>query len=65
MTLPCERYRAVGNTRDYLTKLLHTEDPMVPKWVKNEAYDCLRHYPGSFDMEKTKENDPNTWGEEE
>ena len=54
MTLPYERTRSVIQTENFLKKLLTT--PRVPKWIRDEARWCLRHYPSSchFDMNQDR-----------
>jgi hypothetical protein len=49
MTLPCERYNAVKRTEEFLKDLMDPKKtPRVPKKVREQAYYCLRHYPGSY-----------------
>ncbi len=64
MTLPCERRWAVNNTRQFLLDLLDPKKtPRVPSAVRKEASRCLRHYPGSYYMERSKELAPEVWGD--
>lgn len=52
MTLPCERYNAVKRTEQFLVDLLDPKKtPRVPKVVRQQAYYCLRHYPGGFHLD--------------
>jgi hypothetical protein len=43
MTLPHEEVNALKMTREFLYKLLIVKG--TPKWIKDEARCCLRHYP--------------------
>jgi hypothetical protein len=52
MTLPCERYNAIKYTEKFLTDLLDPKKtPRVPKAIRQQAYYCLRHYPGGFHLD--------------
>jgi hypothetical protein len=49
MTLPNERYNAIKRTENFLKDLCDpTKTPRVPKSIRQQAYYCLRHYPGSY-----------------
>jgi len=51
MTVPNERLRAVIQTREFLLKLLNPQEtPRVPKKIRRQAGNCLKHYPHVFDM---------------
>lgn len=53
--MPDERYRAVNNVREFLRDLLDPKKtPKVPKWIRKEAYYCLKHYPSSLDIRQAK-----------
>ncbi len=52
MTLPDERYRAVKWAESFLQRLAGGQIARVPKAVREEARSILRHYPGSWDMER-------------
>lgn len=57
MTLPCERYRAIKYTEQFLLDLMDPKKtPRIPKKVREQAYSCLRHYPGGYylDLMATK-----------
>lgn len=55
MTLQAERRRAVLSTREFLRKLLDSDEtPRVPKPVRSWAYMCLKHYPTEYDMRDIK-----------
>ena len=60
MTLPDERYRAIQWAERFLKELAHDRKkyPRIPKDVRREAYSILRHYPGSWDMERAAEACP-------
>jgi hypothetical protein len=52
MTLPCERYNAVKRTEEFLMDLLDPKKtPRVPKAVRQQAYYCLRHYLGGYNLD--------------
>ena len=61
MTMPCERTRAVNNTRQFLVDL--QSDLSAPDAVRKEASRCLRHYPGEYYMELSQEHLSEVWGE--
>lgn len=52
MTTPCERTRALLEIRNLLERL---QDPgrtaRVPRWLRNEAWRLLRHYPSNSSLE--------------
>lgn len=53
MTLPDERYRAVKQTESLLKDLCDPrKTPRVPKEIRQRASACLRHYPGTWDMDR-------------
>lgn len=57
--MPDERLYAVNRTRDFLAKLLDPKQtPRVPKEIRDEAYRCLKHYPGEFYMSEVAEVSP-------
>jgi hypothetical protein len=59
MTLPDERYRAVMQTREFLSDLLDRKKyPRVPLQVRQQALWCLRHYPSGWDMEAASRGVP-------
>ena len=61
MTLPDERYRAVVQTEKFLQELLST--PRIPKSIKDRARSCLRHYPTTWDMQRTALQAPDVFQE--
>jgi hypothetical protein len=55
--MPCERYNSIRYTEKFLLDLCDPKKtPRVPKAIREQAYRCLRHYPGEFylDMIATK-----------
>lgn len=56
MTMPDERYRAVLQTQKFLEELLVT--PRIPKIIKDRARACLRHYPGTWEMQMAAKGAP-------
>lgn len=62
MTLPYERRWAVNRTRDFLVYILQQDDS-VPEGVKEEAYRCLKHYPGDYYMEEARKAAPEVFGD--
>lgn len=51
MTLPRERTQAMNNTREFLRNLLDPKKtPRVPKWIREEAYWCLKHYISEWEL---------------
>lgn len=53
MTLPDERYRAVLAAERFLKDLLdRKQTPRVPAEIRARASSVLRHYPGSWDMDR-------------
>lgn len=51
MTLPDERVRAIENTREFLRSLLDPKKtPKIPRAIRRQAYWCLRHFPGNYDL---------------
>ena len=64
MTLPDERYRAVKFAQDFLSRLAGGEYPRVPKAVRGEARSILRHYPSTWDMQRTARMAPDVFQEQ-
>ena len=51
MTLPDERYRAIRITETLLTDLCSSKaTPGVPRVIRQRAAQCLRHFPGHYDL---------------
>lgn len=64
MTLPDERYRAVKMAEQLLKDLCdRTVTPRVPKIIRQRASGCLRHYPGTWDMQQAAEAVPHVFQE--
>lgn len=64
MTLPDERYRAVLAAERLLKDLCDpTVTPRVPKTVRQRASAALRHYPSSWDMQRTANAAPDIFQE--
>jgi len=64
MTLPDERYRAVVQTKKFLTDLCSSEKtPRVPKGIRQQAYWLLRHYPSDWDMKQAADGSPEVFQE--
>jgi hypothetical protein len=65
MTLPDERYRSVVRTRQLLLNLCNPEHtPRVPKIVREEAMNCLRHFPSEWEMKETADLAPRMFQKE-
>ena len=59
MTLPDERYRAVLAAERLLKDLCDPRvTPRVPRAVRQRASSVLRHYPGSWDMDRAAHSCP-------
>lgn len=53
MTLPDERYRSIRITETLLTDLCNSRaTPRVPREIRIRAAQCLRHYPGHYDLQQ-------------
>jgi hypothetical protein len=51
MTIPIERTNAVIRTEKFLLELLDPKKtPRVPRLIRQDARNLLRHYPSEFDM---------------
>jgi hypothetical protein len=61
MTLPDERYRAVRMAELFLQRLAGGHYSRTPKAVRGEAAAILRHYPGSWDMERAAQAAPDVF----
>lgn len=63
MTTPQERGWALDNARRFLLSLLDPKQtPRVPKSVRREARQRLKHYPSPFEIEQLKEKAPEILG---
>ena len=57
MTLPFERTNAVLNTQSFLFDLLDPKKtPRVPRAIRLQARQLLKHYPSAYDMSGIFEN---------
>jgi hypothetical protein len=64
MTLPDERYRAVQAAERLLKDLCDPSvTPRVPRAIRQRASGCLRHYPSSWDMQRTARMAPDVFAE--
>ena len=65
MTLPDERYRAVKWAEGFLKRLAggDIDIPRVPKAVRDEARNILRHYPSDYDMNRAAQGAPEVFQE--
>lgn len=64
MTLPDERYRAVRMAEQFLSRLASGQYSRVPRAVREEARSILRHYPGSWDMQRAAAASPEVFQEQ-
>jgi len=57
--MPDERYRAVKWAEQLLKDLCDpSKTPRVPKHIRQRASSCLRHYPGTWDMDRAAHGVP-------
>ncbi len=63
MTLPDERYRAVKWAESFLSRLAGGQIARVPKAVRDEARSILRHYPGTWDLDRAARSAPDVFQE--
>ena len=52
MTLPCERYRAIKRTREFLYELSKAPSKYSAAEIKAEIGRCLHHYPGDYHLDE-------------
>jgi hypothetical protein len=64
VTLPDERYRSIKYAQAFLSRLAGGEYPRVPKAVRDEARSILRHYPSTWDMQRTARMAPDVFQEQ-
>lgn len=63
MTIPYERTRALIETRELLKRLQDPkETPRVPRWLREEARQLLRHYPAYSEIELAHKALPHLYG---
>lgn len=59
-----ERHNAVNRAREFLYELMDPKKtPRIPKYIRNEARACLKHYPSEYDMERAAEQAPEIFGD--
>ena len=64
MTIPTERTRALLYARDFLYSLLDPKQtPRVPRAIRREAGNRLRHYPAPYEIAKIPTKDSRLWFE--
>lgn len=64
MTMNYERCNAVNRTSEFLRDLMNPKKtPRIPKAIREEAYRCLKHYPGEYDMKRAAEQAPEIFGD--
>jgi hypothetical protein len=62
MTLPDERYRAVKWAEQFLKDLCDpSKTPRIPRDIRRQASGILRHYPGSWDMDRASHACPSVF----
>lgn len=63
MTIPYERTRALIETRELLKRLQDPQEtPRVPRWLREEARQLLRHFPTYSDIELAHKAVPHLYG---
>jgi len=51
VTIPDERANALFNAKQFLCALLDAKiTPKVPKYIRDRAYWCLRHFPSDIQL---------------
>ncbi len=59
MTLPDERYRSLRITETLLRDLCNSRTtPRVPREIRQRAAQCLRHFPGQYDLQQLERAAP-------
>ena len=55
MTLPDEMFLAIRNARNFLVDLTDPQKtPKIPRSVRREARERLKHFPSEYDVEQLK-----------
>lgn len=62
MTMPCERFRSVKRTREFLSAINRGEYTDLDD-IREEAYCCLRHFPGEYHMNEVVKKCPDIFEE--
>jgi hypothetical protein len=64
MTIPSERLASIAMTNKFLVDLLDPKQtPKVPKYIREYAARCLRHYPWQYHMEIARVELPEIFGD--
>jgi len=64
MTIPRERLASIAMTEKFLVDLLDPKQtPKVPKYIREYAARCLRHYPCQYHMEIARVELPEIFGD--
>jgi len=64
MTLPDERYRSIMQARRLLEELCDPKlTPRVAAGIRDRARGALRHYPSTYDMQRTARMAPDVFQE--
>jgi len=59
MTLPDERYRSIKMAEQLLRDLCDPKQtPRIPQQLRLRAAQCLRHYPGDYDLQQLERAAP-------
>ena len=61
MTTPCERTKAVTDTRELLTMLARADEITIGGLVQTVALGLLRHYPLDIDLDVSAAALPGIW----
>jgi hypothetical protein len=63
MTMPFERKWSVEHTEKFLIDLMDPKKtPRVPKYIRERARQCLRHYPSEYYMQEVSKLAPEIFG---
>jgi hypothetical protein len=63
MNIPIAKSFAILNTREFLMDLLNPKKASrVPKWIRDEAYYCLKQFPSNADMDLARDLAPKVFG---
>lgn len=65
MTLPDERYRSIQHARRLLEELCDPKlTPRIAAGIRDRARGALRHFPSTYDMQRTARKAPDVFQEE-
>lgn len=56
MTIPSERFRAIDTTREWMR--MNAASDKIPKFLRDEMRNLLRHYPSRVELEVMSEQCP-------